>query len=166
MIPLSTDWRANPHDVRIRLCLLVFRAGGRASRARGLGKLPAAVFLIFYRLFLFWFAHLELPAGLQVGARLRIFHGYGLVVNPDSVLGNDVILRHGVTIGNGHPGGGSPVLEDGVEVGAHAIIIGAIRIGRGAVIGAGAVVTHDVPPGAIVAGNPARIIGHRDVNAA
>ena len=46
-------------------------------------------------------------------------------------------------------------------VGANAVIIGAIKIGDGAVIGAGAVVVKDVPPGAVVAGNPARVIGQR-----
>jgi putative colanic acid biosynthesis acetyltransferase WcaB len=48
-----------------------------------------------------------------------------------------------------------------VDVGANAVIIGAIRIGDGAVIGAGAVVVKDVPPGAVVAGNPAQVIGRR-----
>ena len=54
-----------------------------------------------------------------------------------------------------------PVLGDGVDVGANSVIIGAIKIGDRAVIGAGAVVVKDVPPGAVVAGNPARVIGRR-----
>ena len=53
------------------------------------------------------------------------------------------------------------VIEDGAWLGAHAIILKGTRIGKGAIVGAGAVVTRDVPAGAIVAGSPARIIGWR-----
>jgi acetyltransferase-like isoleucine patch superfamily enzyme len=53
------------------------------------------------------------------------------------------------------------VVEDDVWIGNAAIVLDGVRVGRGAVVGAGAVVTRDVPPLAIVAGNPARVIGHR-----
>ncbi len=54
-----------------------------------------------------------------------------------------------------------PIIEDGAWIGERAIILKGRRIGRGAIVGAGAVVTHDVEPYAIVGGNPARVIGHR-----
>lgn len=53
------------------------------------------------------------------------------------------------------------VIEDDVWIGTRVIILPGVRIGRGAIVGAGAVVTKDVPPFAIVGGNPARIIRFR-----
>jgi putative colanic acid biosynthesis acetyltransferase WcaB len=77
-------------------------------------------------------------------------------VNRGTVLGSDCVLRHGVTIGARRRGEWPPRVGDRVVFGAHAIAIGAITIGDGAVIGAGAVVTRDVPAGAVMVGNPAR----------
>jgi serine acetyltransferase len=54
--------------------------------------------------------------------------------------------------------GGAPVLRDGVEVGAHAVIIGPVTVGANAIIGAAAVVTKDVPPGPVMVGNPAKVL--------
>jgi len=102
--------------------------------------------------------HIELNGGLEVGEGLRIFHGYCLVIHPQTRIGKNVTLRHCVTLGNKGGTGGAPVLLDEVDVGAHAIIIGPITVGANSVIGAGAVVTKDVPPGAVMVGNPARIL--------
>ena len=64
-------------------------------------------------------------------------------------------MRHGVTIGERVEGGPAPVVEDGVDIGAYAQILGGVTIGRGARIGAMSVVLADVPPGAAAVGNPA-----------
>jgi len=60
---------------------------------------------------------------------------------------------------------GEVVLEDHVWVGIRVLILPGVRVGEGAIIAAGSVVTKDVPPGAIVGGNPARVIGQRDMEA-
>jgi serine acetyltransferase len=114
-----------------------------------------------YRVLVFWFLHIELHWTLEVGERLRIYHGYCLVIHPKTRIGKGITLRHCVTLGNKAEGGGTPVLEDGVEVGAHVSIIGPITIGRDSIIGAGTVVTKDVPPDAIVAGNPGKVLHFR-----
>jgi serine O-acetyltransferase len=82
----------------------------------------------------------------------------GVVVGETAEIGDDVLCYHGVTLGGDtmqrvkrHP-----TVEDGVTLGANATLLGDITIGAGATVGAGAVVTEDVPPGATVAGNPAR----------
>lgn len=101
----------------------------------------------------------ELRPATKVAPGLSVYHRFGIVVNNEAVIGRNVQIRHGVTIGHKAPGGPSPVIEDGVDIGAGAIIVGGITVGANAKIAAGAVVVKDVPPGAVVAGNPARIVG-------
>lgn len=101
----------------------------------------------------------ELPCETRVGRRLRIEHFGGIVVSGDTVIGDDVVLRHGVTIGLKRTGQrGAPRIGNRVDIGAGAKILGDIVIGDDAVIGANAVVLKNVPPGAFAVGIPARII--------
>ena len=80
-------------------------------------------------------------------------HPYGIVVHSKSIIGNRVVLMQQVTIGTRDPGvNEAPVIEDDVYIGAGAKVLGGIRVGRGAIIGANAVVTRDVPAGATVVG--------------
>jgi serine O-acetyltransferase len=100
----------------------------------------------------------ELPCEVQIGKRLRIDHPNGLVVSGDACLGDDVVLRNGVTIGLRHTGKrGSPVIGNRVDIGTGAKILGEIRIGDDSSIGANAVVLTDVPAGSIAVGVPATI---------
>ena len=104
----------------------------------------------------------ELPCEARVGRRLRIDHSPGIVVSGDAALGDDVILRNGVTIGLRRTGmRGSPVIGNRVDIGAGAKILGPIHIGDDVVIGANAVVLEDVPAGSIAVGIPARILPRR-----
>jgi serine O-acetyltransferase len=110
----------------------------------------------------------EFPAGVTVGKRLQVPHrGFGLVVHQTTVIGDDVTLYHGVTIGRADAGRPDSAMEsiqihDGVTVYPGAKIIckaGTLVVGAGAVIGANAVVTHSVPAGETWAGVPARRVG-------
>ena len=115
--------------------------------------------LLGYRVGVEWILGVELRYKTSIGPGLRLFHGQGLVVHEGTVIGADCTLRHNTTIGNKSAGRAEcPVLGDSVEVGSNTVILGGIRIGDRAVIGAGSVVVKDVPPGATVAGNPAREI--------
>jgi serine O-acetyltransferase len=103
---------------------------------------------------------IELPYSATVGRRVVIEHQSCIVVHGNAVIGDDSILRQGVTLGNktlDRPLD-APVLGRGVNVGAGAKILGAVRIGDGAAIGANAVVLADVPAGAVAVGIPARIL--------
>jgi serine O-acetyltransferase len=101
----------------------------------------------------------SIPKSVQVGPGLRIYHFGNIFVHADARIGANCTLRQGVTIGNRHDGGPVPVLEDDVELGAYAQVLGGVRIGRGARIGAMSVVLADVPPGATAVGVPARVVG-------
>ena len=101
---------------------------------------------------------ISIPKSAEVGPGLRIYHFGNIFVHAQAKIGANCTLRQGVTIGNRHDGGPVPVLEDDVELGAYAQVLGGVRIGRGAKIGAMSVVLCDVPPGATAVGVPARVL--------
>jgi serine O-acetyltransferase len=87
-------------------------------------------------------------------------HFGGVVISPYAVLGANVNIAQGVTIGATSRGAkmGAPTLEDKVWVGANAVIVGKITIGSEALIAPGAYVNFDVPAKAIVVGNPGKVV--------
>lgn len=108
---------------------------------------------------------IELPCEARLGRRCRIDHFGGIVVSGDSALGDEVVIRNGVTIGLRRTGvPGSPKIGDRVDIGAGAKILGSITVGDDAIIGANAVVLHDVPPNCVAIGVPARILPRRADN--
>ena len=125
-------------------------------------KLLRAPFTVIYRIMFKmceWVCGIKLSYNVPVGRRLRIDHFGGIIIGARSI-GSDVIIRQNTTIGIADPSdrNAKPVICDGVQIGAGAVVVGNITIGEGAVIGANAVVTKDVPAGAVVGGIPARII--------
>jgi len=103
----------------------------------------------------------EIHPGAVLGRRLFIDHGAGTVVGETAVVGDDVTLYHGVTLGGVslERGRRHPTLGNHVVVGAGAQVLGPISIGDNARIGANAVVLADVPAGAVMIGIPARAAG-------
>ena len=107
---------------------------------------------------------IEIHPGATIGRRFFIDHGMGVVIGETAVIGDDVTLYHGVTLGgtSWNKGKRHPTLEDGVVVGAGAKVLGPIVISAGAKVGSNAVVTKPVPVGATSVGNPARIIDNSE----
>lgn len=105
---------------------------------------------------------IEIPPQTRIGPGLYIGHFGGLVVHPGTVIGRNCNLSQGVTIGRANRGdrAGCPVIGDDVYIAPGAKLFGRIRVGDRAAIGANAVVTHDVPDGAVAAGVPAKVISN------
>lgn len=99
-----------------------------------------------------------LPHDARIGAGLRIHHFGNIFINPGVVIGDNCTMRQGVTIGNRVANGPVPIIGNDVEFGAYAQVLGGVRVGNGARIGAMAVVLIDVPDGCTAVGNPARIV--------
>jgi len=107
---------------------------------------------------------IEIHPGAKIGRRFFIDHGMGVVIGETAEIGDDVLMYQGVVLG-----GTSlkkekrhPTIGNNVVIGAGAILLGPIKVGDGAKIGAGSVVIRDVPEGTTVVGVPARIVEKRE----
>ncbi|WP_166985510.1 serine O-acetyltransferase EpsC [Canibacter zhoujuaniae] len=111
---------------------------------------------------------IEIHPGAVIGRRLFIDHGMGVVIGETSVIGDDVMLYHQVTLGGTglEPGKRHPTLGDRVVVGAGAKVLGNITIGSDSAIGANAVVVRDAPKFSTLVGVPARVRPRRGAPAA
>ncbi len=114
---------------------------------------------------------IEIHPGAKIGSRFVIDHGGAVVIGETSIIGDDVTLYQGVTLGGIAPSVNSssqvdqkrhPTLGDGSIIGSGAQILGPITIGEGARVGANAVVTKDIPPSVSAVGIPARVVMPRD----
>ena len=123
------------------------------------GKLAARVLSHLARML----TGIEIHPGAVIGRRFFVDHGMGVVIGETAEVGDDVMLYHQVTLGGRSTARGKrhPTVEDGVTFGAGARVLGPVRVGAGAQIGANAVVVRDVPPGAVVVGIPGRIVAPR-----
>jgi serine O-acetyltransferase len=107
-----------------------------------------------------FFTGVEIHPGATIGRRFFIDHGMGVVIGETSIIGEDVTLYQGVTLGGTgkETGKRHPTLEDCVVVGVGAAVLGDITIGEGSKVGGGAVVIEDVPPNSTVVGIPGRVV--------
>ena len=96
--------------------------------------------------------YLGCDIGLALPRTVFLPHPMGIVVHSGTRIGDNVVIGHQVTLGGRDLSPAAPQVEDGVYIGAGAKILGGVRIGRGATVGANSVVTRDVPAGTTVVG--------------
>ena len=103
---------------------------------------------------------IEIHPGAQIGSGFFIDHGSGVIIGETTIIGNNVTLYQGVTLGGTgkETGKRHPTIEDNVMISAGAKILGSFTIGAGSKIGAGSVVLEEVPPNCTVVGVPGRIV--------
>ncbi|MCB0914154.1 MAG: serine O-acetyltransferase [Actinobacteria bacterium] len=118
-------------------------------------KYPARALSQFTRMV----TNIEIHPGATLGPRLVIDHGAAVVVGETAVVGADVTIYHGVTLGGRSMNRRKrhPTVEDGVLIGTGAALLGPITVGEGSRIGANSVVVKSVPPGSVVVGVPGRV---------
>jgi putative colanic acid biosynthesis acetyltransferase WcaB len=162
------DWSVNSNSSKSRLVLVFYRYVSYLSSKKGMSnKILYPVFYFLYIIIVQWFIGIEIPVSARIGKGLKIYHGFGLVVHPATVMGSGCVLRHCTTIGTKDNSNvnkqTAPVIGDNVDVGCNAVIIGPITIGKESIIGAGSVVVHNVPEKSVVCGNPARVTKKNDL---
>ena len=103
---------------------------------------------------------IEIHPGATIGKGLFIDHGCGVIIGETAIIGDNVTLYQGVTLGGTgkEKGKRHPTLEDNVMVSAGAKVIGSFTVGKNSKIGAGSVVLEEVPPNCTVVGVPGRIV--------
>lgn len=107
-----------------------------------------------------FFTGIEIHPGATIGQGVFIDHGSGVVIGETAVVGNNVIIYQGVTLGGTGKDKGKrhPTVEDNVMICSGAKVLGPFTVGNGAKIGAGSIVLNEVPPGATVVGVPGHIV--------
>ncbi|MDB5087306.1 MAG: Galactoside O-acetyltransferase [Mucilaginibacter sp.] len=158
---LFQDWSANRQNFKAQLVLFMFRLVMVFNRYT-IAKIIFFPYFMLYRFFVEWHLGIELPRKLTIGKGLSLYHGQALVVNKGTIIGENCTLRNGTTIGHKKLADGSfsncPRIGNNVDIGANVCIIGGVTIGDNVIIGAGSVVTKDVPADCVVVGNPARVL--------
>lgn len=139
------------HAIWAYRCANALHRRGLRFCARGLSQLAR------------WLTGVEIHPAAVIGRRFFIDHGMGVIIGETAVLGDDVLLYQGVTLGGtgNESGKRHPTLGDRVVVGAGAKVLGNIRIGSDTRIGANSVVLHDVPAHSTVVGIPGKVVRRR-----
>ncbi|WP_179405214.1 serine O-acetyltransferase [Burkholderia guangdongensis] len=141
--------------------MLAYRIAHYLARRSRITRVLGAPLIALYVFVADWIMGIDIPPGTRIGEGFTLYHGTGTVINGYCAIGARCVMRHGVTIGNllrdDGTTSGVPSIGDDVEFGAHCIVLGEVRIGDRARIGAGAVVLRDVPDDGVAVGVPATV---------
>ena len=152
-------WSAYLREPGFRFTCYLRKTAHYSSRKKSFAVIAYLYNRVLYHHYRFRYGF-DISPTTRIGPGLYIGHFGGVVVSPHAILGANVNIAHGVTIGAASrgPRTGAPTLEDRVWVGANAVLVGNITIGHDALIAPGAYVNFDVPPMAVVLGNPGKVV--------
>ncbi len=153
---LFKEIKGNP-TLKSKIIVMLFRLSSiYFNKTKNPMKYLFIVFVILYYAFVEMLWGIEIKPKTVIGWGLRIFHPTTIIINPGSIIGKDLFLRHGVTIGNKFDKlSGTetkcPILGNNVELGAHSTILGNVCIGDNVLIGSMAFVDFDVESDSVIA---------------
>lgn len=139
--------------------LACFRFGQWAARRSGAGGALSRLVALLWRRRIDRIWHVRIDPAARIGPGLFIMHGYAILLGPVEI-GANCVLHHNVTLGQRVAAGsqGVPRFGDNVWIGPGCTVTGDVTVGDGVTISAGTVLSKSVPAGALVAGNPGRVI--------
>ena len=159
---IREDWRTYEGDITRQglWVMVVYRFGQwRYTLKPALVRVPLSFVYKVLKLLSQILTGIDLPCEVKMGRRCVIEHFGDIIISGDTVMGDEVVIRNGVTLGLKRTGErGAPTLGNRVDIGAGAKILGPVHIGDDVIIGANAVVITDIPPNSLAVGVPARII--------
>ena len=154
------DYQRNKGNAKGLFLVLHYRLANWARYSNKLIYFLFIPYLVWYKFFIEWVMGFEVPCSTRIGKGLMVHHGQGVVINPQAILGENCCLLHQVTVGTS--GGGehaqSPVIGNQVTLAAGCKVLGGVKIGDGARVGADTLVLKDVEEYAVVIGNPMRVL--------
>lgn len=156
---IKTDLVANRKHIKNKVILILYRLSNYTKNHNNfLIRFSGLPIRLLYKVFVMGFLSIRIPIHTKIGSGFNIGSGSPVVINGNSVIGNNVLIRQFVTLGNKGIGrGGCPVIGNNVEIGAGSVLIGHIFIGDNVIIGAGSVVTKSIPSNSTAYGNPVKI---------
>jgi serine O-acetyltransferase len=162
---IAEDYRAHGHDPFAQGFWALFwhRFGNWRMGIRSrLLRLPFSVLYKVMAKLCEWICGIYIPYTVHVGRRVTLEHFGGMILVAHTI-GDDVIIRQNTTFGVSGLDDltGRPIIENGVEIGAGAVIVGRVRVGEGTIIGANSVVVRDIPAHTVAGGVPARVLRER-----
>jgi serine acetyltransferase len=160
---LVSDFIKNKNNTKGLIIISCLRLSNIFTRSRLLKILGFPIRFV-YKLTIQWIIGCDIPDTTRIGPGCVIFHGQGLVINSAVLIGANCTLRQNTTIGVSRQDGGCPIIGNNVDIGANTVIIGEICVGDFAVIGAGSVITKNIPAYSVCVGNPGRVIKERSFN--
>jgi putative colanic acid biosynthesis acetyltransferase WcaB len=158
------DLKANKGNPKSLIFICMFRISHFLQK-RKVSRIIGFPIRLMYRIISRNILNLEIWDSMEIGEGFVIWHGaQSSVINPYTVIGKNVSLRQNTTLGSSSFTDPTlcPIIGDNVDIGPNTVVIGKIRIGDNSSIGAGSVVTKDVPSNAIVIGNPAVVIRYKN----
>lgn len=139
-------------------CVILYRIGHAIRQIKfSLIRIPLSIIHLPFFFLFNTLIGIYIPRGAKIGEGLRIYHHGCIIINPDTVMGKNCVIRQGVTIGTKNEDHDVPIIGNNVEFGAGCKVLGKIKIGNNVIIGANAVVLCDVPDNSIAVGIPAKI---------
>lgn len=156
---LQADIKNNSRNLRFLVALILFRSARITLCMGPIGFLLGLPIRILYTIYVKILLSIDISIKTDIGGGLQIYHGTGIVIHPQAKLGDNVLIRHGVTIGEKTTNSGlAPIIGNGVDIGCQATILGNIQIGDHSIIGASTLLLSDIPNYSVVVGSPGRII--------
>ncbi|MCX2484236.1 serine acetyltransferase [Pedobacter sp. MR2016-24] len=157
------DWQANAGNPTKGKYIVVFYRLAQLIVRSKITKILFCWYLLWYRITIEWFMCVELSWNTKIGPNFQLWHGSGLVIHPNTIIGSNCSIRQCTTIGvrqgaNGAYDGAAPIIGDFVDIGCNAVIIGNLTIGNHVSLGSGAIVVKSIADYSVAVGNPAKVI--------